>query len=171
MNNNVYSLVQVFGIFSASTTEILQSCAEPAVWKYQLFNFLSLQCLSWYNLVTTLHPIISYSFWNNRQGAHKPYRVCCSRCSYISWLCLHYETCDITGVTSNLWVWLHNAILFPHPMFWLLCLHVVCLFLSLCIFVLYEAIMIIWICISIWILNANWWFRIFVSRFKYQDSS
>ena len=39
-------------------------------------TFLSLQCLSWYNLVTTLHPIISYSFWNNRQGAHKPYRVC-----------------------------------------------------------------------------------------------
>ena len=114
-------------------------------------TFLPLQCLSWYNLVTTLHPIISYSFWNNRQGAHKPYRVCCSRCSYISWLCLHYETCDITGVISNLWVWLHNAILFPHPMFWLLCLHVVCLFLSLCIFVLYEAIMIIWICISIWI--------------------
>ena len=31
MNNNVDGLVQVFGISSASTTEILQSCAEPAV--------------------------------------------------------------------------------------------------------------------------------------------
>ena len=38
MNDNVGGLVQVFGISSALATEILQSCAEPAVWKYQLFN-------------------------------------------------------------------------------------------------------------------------------------
>ena len=117
MNNNVDGLVQVFGISSASATEILQSCAEPAVWKYQLFNFLILQCLSWYSSVATLHPIINYCFWHNRQGAHKPYRVSCSLCSYITWLCLHDKTCDIASVTSNLWSWLHNAVLFPHQCF------------------------------------------------------
>ena len=109
--------MQVFGISSALATEILWSCAEPAVWKYRVFNFLILQCLSWYSSVATLHPIINFCFWHNRQGAHKPYRVSCSLCSYITWLCLHDETCDITGVTTNLWYWLHNAVLFPHQCF------------------------------------------------------
>ena len=117
MNNTVDGLVKVFGISSALATDILQSCAEPAVWKYQVFNFLILQCLSWYSSVATLHPLINYCFWHNRQGAHKPYKVSCSLCSYITWLCLHDETCDITDVTSNLGSWLHNAVLFPHQCF------------------------------------------------------
>ena len=86
MNSNVNGLVQVFGISSALATEMMQSCAEPAVWKYQLFNFLTLQYLSWYSSVATLHPIINYCFWHNRQGAHKPYWLSCSLCSYITYI-------------------------------------------------------------------------------------
>ena len=84
MNNNVDGVVQVFDVSSALATKILQSCAEPAVWRYQLFNFLTLQCLSLYSSVAMLHPTVNDCFWNNRQGFHKPYGLSCSRCSYIT---------------------------------------------------------------------------------------